>query len=74
MIIWLTDKEKIMEQNRFKSPVVWAAVVAQILSILILFDVINVAQQDTINAVVASVLQLLVAFGILNSPTSADRF
>ena len=63
-----------MEQNRFQSPVVWAAVVAQVLSILILFDVINVAQQDTINAVVASVLQLLVAFGILNSPTSADRF
>ena len=63
-----------MEQNRFKSPVVWAAVIAQILSILIVLDVINVSQQEAINAVVTSVLQLLVAFGILNSPTSADRF
>lgn len=63
-----------MNQNRFKSPVVWAAVVAQILTILIVLDVINVSQQEAINAVVASVLQLLVAFGILNSPTSADRF
>ncbi len=63
-----------MEQNRFKSPVVWAAVVAQILTILIVLDVINVSQQEAINAVVASVLQLLVAFGILNSPTNADKF
>ena len=35
-----------MNQNRFKSPVVWAAVVAQILTILIVLDVINVAQQQ----------------------------
>ncbi len=63
-----------MEQNRLKSPVVWAAVIAQILTILIVLDVINVAQQDTINALVASVLQLLVAFGILNNPVAQDKF
>ena len=40
-----------MEQNRFKSPVVWAAVVAQILTVLIVLDVINVAQQEAINQV-----------------------
>ena len=63
-----------MEQNRLKSPVVWAAVIAQILTILIVLDVINVAQQDTINALVASVLQLLVAFGILNNPVTQNKF
>ena len=63
-----------MEQNRLKSPVVWAAVIAQILTILIVLDVINVVQQDTINALVASVLQLLVAFGILNNPVAQDKF
>ena len=63
-----------MEQNRLKSPVVWAAVIAQILTILIVLDVINVAQQDTINALVASVLQLLVAFGVLNNPRDAGNF
>ena len=63
-----------MEQNRFKSPVVWAALVAQILSILVLLDVIAPTQSETINAVVTAVLQLLVAFGVLNSPTSADKF
>ena len=63
-----------MEQSRFKSPVVWAAVVAQILTILIVVDVINVSQQEAINAVVASVLQLLVAFGVLNNPEVSDKF
>ena len=63
-----------MEQNRFKSPVVWAAVVAQILTVLIVLDVINVAQQETINQVVAAVLQLLIAFGVINNPTSSTTF
>ena len=63
-----------MEQNRFKSPVVWAAVVAQILSILVLLDVIAPTQSETINAVVAAVLQMLVAFGVLNNPTAQDKF
>ena len=63
-----------MEQNRLKSPVVWAAVVAQILTVLIVLDVINVAQQETINQVVAAVLQLLVAFGVINNPRDAENF
>lgn len=63
-----------MEQKRWKSPVVWAAVVAQILTILIVLDVINVAQQETINQVVAAVLQLLIAFGVINNPTTPDKF
>jgi phi LC3 family holin len=63
-----------MEQNRFKSPVVWAAVVAQILTVLIVLDVITVAQQETINQVVAAVLQLLIAFGVINNPTTQDKF
>lgn len=67
-------KGDIMDQNRFKSPVVWAAVVAQILTVLIVLDVINVAQQETINQVVAAVLQLLIAFGVINNPTAQDKF
>ena len=63
-----------MEQKRWKSPVVWAAVVAQILSILILFDIINPAQQEVINGVVVAVLQLLTVFGILNNPTDQKNF
>jgi uncharacterized membrane protein len=67
-------KEKSMEQNRIKSPVLWASLIAQILSILVLLDVIVPTQSETINQVVAAVLQMLVAFGVLNSPTNADKF
>lgn len=63
-----------MEQNRFKSPVVWAAVIAQVLSILVLMEVINPTQSETINGVVVAVLQLLATFGVLNNPVAPDKF
>lgn len=63
-----------MEQNRIKSPVLWSALVAQILSILVLLDVIAPTQSETINAVVAAVLQMLVAFGVLNNPSDKANF
>lgn len=58
------------EQNRFRSPVLWASVAAQILSILVLVDVIDIGLSETINNVVGAVLQLLATFGILNNPTN----
>lgn len=63
-----------MKQNRLYSPVVWIAVVSQILSILIIMGVINVAQQEAINQIAAAILQILTVFGILNDPTSPDQF
>ena len=63
-----------MEQNRIKSPVLWAALVAQILSILVLLDVLAPTQSETINQVVAAVLQMLVAFGVLNNPENKTGF
>ena len=59
-----------MEQNRFQSPVLWASVAAQVLSILVLVGVIDTGMSETINAVVGSLLQLLATFGILNNPTN----
>lgn len=61
-------------QNRLKSPVFWASVLAQVLSILVLTGVLDVARQDTINAVIVAALQMLVAFGVLNNPTDAANF
>lgn len=61
-------------QNRLKSKVVWAAIVAQVLAILLALGVIDTGMSETINAVVVSVLQLLVAFGVLNNPTDAVTF
>lgn len=59
-----------IEQNRFRSPVLWASVSAQILSILVLVGVIDTGLSETINNVVGAVLQLLATFGILNNPTN----
>lgn len=61
-----------MKQNRFKSPVLWASIVAQVVSLLILMGVVDTNLGDTINAVAASVLQVLTLVGIFNDPTNAS--
>jgi len=61
-------------QNRFKSIVFWASVAAQILSILVLVGVIDVAKSDVINQLIAAALQLFVTFGVLNNPTDKTNF
>ncbi|MEG1053033.1 MAG: hypothetical protein RSF79_13430 [Janthinobacterium sp.] len=61
-------------QNRIQSKVVWAAVIAQVLAILVTLGVIDLGLSDTINAVVVSALELLVAFGVLNNPTDKTNF
>lgn len=59
-----------MEQNRFKSPILWSALAAQVLVILVTLGVIDTGLSEAIEAVVTSLLQLLVTFGVLNNPTN----
>lgn len=63
-----------MNQNRFTSPVVWAAVAAQVLTILSTLGLLSTGQSDAVGTVVSAVLQLLIAFGVLNNPTSKNTF
>ena len=63
-----------MNQNRFKSPVVWASITAQILSLLVTLNVIDTGMSAAMNAVVVSVLEVLVAFGVMNNPTDGAAF
>jgi uncharacterized membrane protein len=58
-----------MEQNRWKSPVLWSSLAAQILSILLLTGVIDAGLSETINSIIGMVLQIGVAIGVLNNPT-----
>lgn len=58
-----------MIQNRFKSPVLWSALAAQVLSMLMVLGVIDTGLGDVIEGVFAALLELLVAFGVLNNPT-----
>lgn len=61
-------------QHRLKSPVFWTAMVAQILSLLVYFGVLDMGMSETIKNGVCLVLELLVTFGILNNPTCKDSF
>lgn len=65
-----------MEQSRWRSPVLWSAVFAQILAIGQYTGLWAKIGIDTgmVGDVVASVLQLLILFGVLNNPTSQDTF
>jgi uncharacterized membrane protein len=65
-----------MEQNRWKSPVVWAAIVAQIISLGQLTGIWAKYGIDTgvIGDIAAGILQLLVIVGVLNNPTTPEKF
>ena len=63
-----------MIQNRLKSKVVWLAVVAQVVGLLIVLGVIDTGMGDAVNAVAGSVCELLVLFGVLNNPTDKASF
>lgn len=63
-----------MEQNRWKSPVLWAAIVAQVLSILLMVGAIDIAMSDLVNQVAGGVLQLGVLIGVLNNPKDSEKF
>ena len=58
------------KQSRWKSPVLWAAIVAQIIVIFSacgLWDAIGITS-DTFKAVATAVLQIFVIVGVINNP------
>jgi uncharacterized membrane protein len=58
-------------KERFKSPVVWAAVLSQICIIIALYapDI-----SDEFKTVAACIIEILTLFGILNNPADKDNF
>lgn len=66
--MWNTIKE------RLKSPVTLAAIVGQVVTILLMVGAISTGAGDTVNNVAAGVIQLLVLFGVLNNPTDKQNF
>ena len=61
-------------QSRFKSKVVWLAVLAQVVVILQLTGLLQVSDIEIVNGVATAVIQILVLFGVLNNPTDKDNF
>jgi uncharacterized membrane protein len=65
-----------MTQNRFKSPIVWGAIIAQVLSLGQLTGLFAKYGIDAgvVGDVLASILQLAIIVGILNDPTNKEHF
>ena len=65
-----------MNQSRWKSPVFWSSVVAQVISIGQLTGIWAKYGIDTgvVGDVVAGVLQIAVLVGLLNNPTDSEKF
>ena len=61
-----------MEQNRFRSPVVWSSIAALIVSILLQLGVIG--DGTKITEVCATIIELLCVVGILNNPVDKNHF
>lgn len=63
-------------QPRWRSAVMWAAVVAQVVAIAGLaglWDKIGITS-DTFQGIATAVLTILTLFGVLNNPTSKTTF
>ena len=60
-----------MKQSRFKSPVVWLAILLQIVNIIALFwpDM-----SEPIKIIGTVIIQSLAIFGVLNDPTNPNGF
>lgn len=65
-----------MKQSRWKSPVVWAAVIAQVMTILQITGAFRAMGIDAgvVGDVAASLMQILILFGVLNDPTNKEGF
>mgnify|MGYP001164719737 CR=1 FL=1 len=65
-----------MQQSRWRSAVLWAAIIAQVISLGQLTGVWAKIGIDAglLGDVLAAILQLLVIVGVVNNPTSADTW
>ena len=63
-------------QNRFKSKVLWAAIIAQVIALMQMTGVMDAIGLDAGLAgdIGACVLQLLVLIGVLNNPTDGENW
>lgn len=59
-----------MPQERRRSYAMWAAIIGQVVTMLILTNVIPMEQIEIIKGVGIALLQILSLFGIVNSPTT----
>lgn len=59
------------KQNRLKSPVVWLAVLGQLILVI---GLVNPRISDVLKIIGSAVIESLTLFGILNDPTNRTGF
>ncbi len=62
-----------MEQNKWKSPVVWVTLATAVIGFLVNTLELNI-DSELVLAMVNACVTLLVGFGILNNPTNKSGF
>ena len=61
-------------QSRWKSPVLWASIVGQLVSLGLILGLFGEPFGAKVTEVVGMVLQLLVLVGVLNNPENPEAF
>ncbi len=61
-------------QSRWKSPVLWASIVGQLVSLALLLGIFGEPFGDKVTEAVGMILQLLVLLGVLNNPENPEAF
>ena len=61
-------------QNRWKSKILWAAIIGQVVSILVLTGTIDLGVGQQIEQIGALTLQILTILGIVNNPTDGENW
>lgn len=62
------------KQNRWRSPVFWSALSAQLISLSVLTGLFDPGWSEVAENISCTVLELLVAVGLLNNPTDKGGF
>ena len=65
-----------MEQNRFKSWVLWSSIAAQVIALLAFTGILKLIgiTEEWANQVIGGVLQILVLVGVINNPTDKENW
>lgn len=61
-------------QKRWKSKVLWVAIIAQVVSILVLTGIIDTGTGQQVEQIGALALQILTILGVVNNPTSSEQW
>ena len=76
MFVQQIDGTQVVTQSRWRSPVLWSALVGQVIALIIMTGLDKEFGIDTgrIGDIAAWVIQFLVMVGILNNPSSSNTW